>query len=278
LLDIAYHKAGIIKPGRPVITAETNPDVLALFQREADEKNAPLLRIGRDFDFSVQTTNEQGTELTISGPARSYPSLTLPAPGEFQQRNAALAVAGLDLLLDRGDVSFANDPVETVRTALENFSFPGRMEVVQQNPVVILDGAHNPHKVDALVKSVCQVYDNKKITAIMGMMRVKDAESVIRLLAPVVSRFIFTAPQVYGKRSYPPADLASIAAKVVPHIETIVVERVLESVRYGLDVVAPDELLLVTGSVYLVGEAREQWFPHKEMLRQLSIQSDPQID
>jgi dihydrofolate synthase/folylpolyglutamate synthase len=187
LLDIAYHKAGIIKPGRPVITAETNQDVLTVFQREADQKNAPLYRLGQDFDYSVESSSDHGAVISVAGPFRSYHSLTLPVPGAFQMSNAALVVASLDLLLERGELIFSGDPDQTMKAALANFAFPGRMEIIQQSPVVILDGAHNPHKVQALVKSVRGVYYKRKITAIVGMMQVKDAQSVIGLLAPLVS-------------------------------------------------------------------------------------------
>jgi folylpolyglutamate synthase/dihydropteroate synthase len=102
------------------------------------------------------------------------------------------------------------------------------------------------------------------------MMRVKDGRAVIETLAPIVARFIFAAPVVYGKRSFPPDELADIAAQVAPDVETHVVERVQDSVEYALRIVDPDDLLLVTGSIYLVGEARDHWFPAETVLTQLA--------
>ena len=147
------------------------------------------------------------------------------------------------------------------------------MEIVQDRPLTILDGAHNPHKIKSLFASLENAYPVKRITAIMGMMRGKDARAVIETLAPIVSRFIFAAPVVYGKRSFPPDELADIAARVAPHTEIHVVERVQDSVKCALSIVDPDDLLLITGSIYLVGEARDHWFPSDTILTQLALNS-----
>jgi dihydrofolate synthase/folylpolyglutamate synthase len=269
LLDIAYHKAGIIKPGRPVITAEQDPSVVSLFRQEAEKNGSQLYALKRDFDLTTEYVDRRGAVITVYGPARIYRDIHLPVPGAFQVTNAALAVAGLDILAATNKITLTED---TVRGALAGFRFGGRMEIVQERPLTILDGAHNPHKIESLVASLKAAYPAKRITAIVGMMRVKDARAVIQTLAPIVARFIFAAPVVYGKRSFPPDELADIAAQVAPYVETHVVERVQDSVEYALHIVNPDDLLLVTGSIYLVGEARDHWFPAETILTQLALQ------
>lgn len=268
LLDIAHHKAGIIKPGKPVVTTETNPEVIALFEREAAQQGSRLYVLGRDFDCSVVTQDRDGLTVEVQGPFNRYPDLRLNLPGGFQARNVALAVAGLDVLSGTG--AFSMLPAE-VAEAVAGVKFSGRMEMVQAAPPVILDGAHNPHKIEALANSIRAAYPQQRITAIVGMMRVKDADGIIAHLAPLVSRFIVTAPVVFGKRSFPPAELAALIRSVAPMVEVQVVESVKTSVEYALTTLPPEELLLVTGSIYLVGEARDHWFPRGELLAQLEL-------
>ena len=273
LLDIAHHKAGIIKPGRPVITAEQDPSVVSLFQREADKNGSRLYVLKRDFDLTTENDDRHGAVITVYGPDQTYRDIHIPVPGTFQVTNAALAVAGLDILASTSKIALSED---AVRKAMADFKFIGRMEIVQERPLTILDGAHNPHKIKSLVASLEAAYPAKRITAIMGMMRVKNAQTVIETLAPIVSRFIFTAPLVYGKRSFPPDELADIAAQVAPELETHIVERVQDSVEYALRIVDPGDLLLVTGSIYLVGEARDHWFPSETILTELALRPTAQ--
>ncbi|GAB4438122.1 MAG: folylpolyglutamate synthase/dihydrofolate synthase family protein [Anaerolineae bacterium] len=268
LLSIAHHKAGIIKPGRPAVTTETNPEVIELFQREAARQGSRLYVLGRDFDCSVTAQDGRGITVDVQGPFNRYPGLRLNLPGAFQARNVALAVAGLDVLAGGGALSL---PAAQVAEAVAAVKFPGRMELVQDSPRVILDGAHNPHKIEALARSIRATYPQQPITAIVGMMRVKDAEGILSNLAPLVSRFIVTAPVVFGKRSFPPDELAAIIRAVAPAAKVQVVESVKDSVKYALATLPVEELLLVTGSIYLVGEARDTWFPREELLAQLEL-------
>ena len=267
LLDIAHHKAGIIKPGGLAITSETNPEVIDLFKREAAQKQAKLYILGRDFDYTTPAEDQRGVIINVSGPFNTYQDVRVSLPGRFQACNAALAIAGLDVLVGHGKLASLSQPVGE---ALSTLKFPGRMEIVQESPRVILDGAHNLHKIEALVQSLQTTYPTQKITAIVGMMRVKNAEGIILQLASLVSRFIFTAPVVFGKRSFPPNELAAIARKIAPHVEAHIAESVKNSVEYALTILPPDELLLVTGSIYLAGEARDHWFPRDELLKQLA--------
>ncbi|RMF00818.1 MAG: bifunctional folylpolyglutamate synthase/dihydrofolate synthase [Chloroflexi bacterium] len=268
LLNIARHKAGIIKPDGLVVTSETNPDVLAVIEAEAAQKNATLFRLNHEFSYSVEQTGANQTILSVQAPGHHYRHIRLNIPGQFQHANAALAVAGLDVLAQRESLPNLAQGIQRGLAAVE---FPGRMELIQQEPPVILDGAHNPHKMAALVRSVRALYPHRRITALFGMIRVKNARAVLEVLAPEVSRFVVSAPRVYGKPALPPEDMAHIIEELSPNTELRVVDGVQNAVRAALQTVAPDELLLITGSLYLVGEARELWFPQDEILRQLEM-------
>ncbi len=268
LLSIAHHKAGIIKPGKPAVTTETNPEVIALFEQEAARQGSRLYALGRDFDCTVTAQDSNGITVDVQGPFNRYPNLRLNLPGAFQARNVALAVAGLDVLAGSGALAL---PPAPVAEAVAGVKFSGRMELVQDSPRVILDGAHNPHKIEALTRSIRAAYPQQRITAIVGMMRVKDAGGIIAHLAPLVSRFIVTAPVVFGKRSFPPDELAAIVRAAAPTAKVQVVESVKNSVEYALTTLPPEEMLLITGSIYLVGEARDHWFPRDKLLEQLEL-------
>ncbi|MEM9774418.1 MAG: Mur ligase family protein, partial [Chloroflexota bacterium] len=159
LTDIAWHKAGIIKPNKPAVTGVTEPDLLPILEKEAAEKNSTLYVLNRDFSFEVHDVNT----ITVHAPFKTYAYVKVGPVGRYQLGNAALAIVALDVLVAEGKLE---GPINTA--ALANFSCPGRMEQVAQNPIIMLDGAHNPHKMEALVSSVSEAFPDKKIIAVIG--------------------------------------------------------------------------------------------------------------
>lgn len=261
LQSIAWHKAGIIKPGGLAVTTETNPVALSVIEAEAVKKEARLYRLGPDFSFSVDKGG-----LSVQTPFSRYDNLQVAIPGRFQQGNAALAVAGLDILAAHQALSL---PPEAVRTGLKSVRFPGRLELIQADPAVILDGAHNPHKMVALISSVRDLFPEKQITVLLGLIGDKDAPAIIKTLAPHVKRYIVAAPNVFGKPSLPPSELTHIIESATAGASVQIAPNVRAGLSLVLPSLTPHDVLLITGSLYLVGEAREHWFPKVELLRQL---------
>jgi dihydrofolate synthase/folylpolyglutamate synthase len=270
LPDIAYHKAGIIKNNGLVITAATNKAALQVIEEEARQKNARLYRMGQDFDFTVQKMNSSGLWISVQTPFRYYHDVHIAMQGTFQVTNAALAITATDILAEENLVSVSE---EAVRTALAQLSFPGRMEIIQSKPLVILDGAHNLHKMQALVTSLRIIYPEKRITAIVGMLMTKDTPALIKSLLPVVSRFVVTKPNVFGKPSLPPEALGDIIQDIAPTIKVHVVDNVKDSIDLALQKLDNDEVLLITGSLYLVGEARDYWLPREQLLKNIELKN-----
>lgn len=269
LLDIAYHKAGIIKENGIVVTAATTESVLQVIQEEANQKNARLYRLGPDFDYTIQKMNSNGPLISVQTPFRYYRDVNIAMRGTFQVTNAALAITAMDILAEENLVPLSE---EAVRTALARLTFPGRMEIIQSRPLVILDGAHNLHKMQALVDSIRIIYPDKQITVIVGMLMTKDTQALIKSLLPVVSRFVVTKPNVFGKPALPPAALGAIIKDMAPTTEIHVVESVQDSIDLALRNLNQDELLLITGSLYLVGEARDYWLPREQLLKNIETQ------
>ena len=257
LTDIAWHKAGIMKQGKPAVTGVTQPDLLAVLEKEAAEKEAPLYVLGRDFDFEIHDTRT----ITVRGPFNDYERVTVGPIGSYQLSNATLAIAALDVLTQCG--KFSSDKLKSDGMhALASCTCPGRMEIVAHEPLILLDGAHNPHKMQALVDSINQVYPDKKITAITGSIVNKEVEDILQVLVPAVDRVIATAPNVPGK---PAVDPSLIAEKIgqMASIPAESAEDISAAVKRAKAISKSDDLILITGSLYLVGEARELWHPLK---------------
>lgn len=264
LTQIAAHKAGIIKPDSLAITAETNPEALAVIEEEALQKGSQLFRLGKEFDYSVQETQD-GTRLTVNGVYQTYPDLRIAMTGEFQYLNAALAVAGVDLLAGQGKLRISE---EQVRQGVQ-VQFPGRIEVVQDKPLVILDGAHNLHKATALTQSLQQSYPGKKWTVVLGTLSIKDFSGIIEVLAPITERWIATQPKVMGKPSTSPEALVEVIQRVTPDVEILKAEDVKEAIALALELAGEEDLVLVTGSLYMLGDARSVWYPVEDLLKEL---------
>jgi len=261
LAEIAWHKAGIIKPGAPAVTGEANPQVLAVLQQEADQHGVRLYRRSQDYDYHVKP---DGT-LTVDGPRHTYSELTLAARGSFQYQNAALAVASLDLLAAEGQLDL--DP-EAVRQGL-GVQVAGRFEVIQHDPVVILDGAHNQHKAQALADSLAAAYPSKQLTVVLGTLSIKDFSGIIKALAPITGKWVATQPKVFGKPAAPASALAEVIRQVTPEVEVHEFEQVRMAIESVLAEADEEEVIVVTGSLYMLGEARGVWRSVDQILRDL---------
>ena len=263
LAKIAAEKAGIIKPGVPVITAADEPEALKVIEETARTQKAPLIKInsweGRR--AAVPNQNQSGS------PARQ-PSLVenLSLPGEHQKINAALALATVEVLQNQIPVT-----EEQIRTGLADVSWPGRLQLVtsKSGQKILLDGAHNPAGAKALREALkgtpstasagfkddlrrAGTVPGAPITIILGVLQDKDWRPICETLAPLAAR-IHTVP-VASERSAHPQELAEACRKINPAAEI----SVGHSLGEALEKTAGDGFIVITGSLYLVGEALEQ--------------------
>ncbi len=263
LEEIASHKAGIIKPGIPVVTGETKTATMGVIQKEAADKNSPLFRFGQDFGVDIKTMSETGSVVDITTPFHRYSDIKINLPGIFQPQNAAMAVTAVDILSQNRKIPLSAEKIEK---ALRSLEFPGRMETVQKHPTVILDGAHNPQKMEALALSLRAVYGDQTYTLIIGMLATKDAASSITHLLPNVHLIIATSPHVFGKPSIKIEEMTGLIRTINPAKRVETADNVTKAIHRVLDNAAPNELIVVTGSIYMLGEAREHWYPKKDIL------------
>lgn len=231
LEKIAAEKAGIIKPGVPVITATEESKALEVIKNIAQGKHAPL---------TISTT--QAVKSRLAG-TPAPPSLI----GEHQKYNAALALATVDVLQEQIPVS-----AENIRTGLANLNWPGRLQLIERRgQKILLDGAHNLAGAEALRAALEQEFPGMRPLLIFGALADKNWPDICRVLAPLASK-IFSVP-VASQRTADAAELANVFRAANPQVSVTAFQNLSDALNTSKD--AP--FVMITGSLYLIGEALE---------------------
>lgn len=242
LEEIACEKAGIIKGGIPVISGVQSAEAKGVLEAVSRETSSPLYQLGRD--FQVREADQE--QFNYQGPGWSLPGLSLRLKGIHQRRNAALALMALEL--SESSLAISEDHV---RSALRRVEWPGRFEVVRENPLVIMDGAHNVEGIQALKEEILAHYAGRKVKTIFGVMRDKDWRPMLSELEKISEEIVLT--EVKNDRTERASELQRCVsqlqkARIIPDASKALKELVAES--------GESDLILVTGSLYLVGEVR----------------------
>ncbi|MDO8684682.1 MAG: folylpolyglutamate synthase/dihydrofolate synthase family protein [Armatimonadota bacterium] len=238
--EIAFEKAGIVKPERPIVTAAEG-GAWNVIRQTAKERNSPITHVTE----AIWKADEQGG-LSITTPKRSYENLRLGLQGEFQYPNAACAVAAIERVEDAG---FAIGE-EAVRRGLGEAYIPGRLEVLRRKPTLVIDGAHNPDAAAHLAKAVRSTFSYEKLILVVGMLSTHSVEDFLSQIAPLADRIIATAPDWPLAR--PATELAIEAKHFCSNVS--VIEPVQATVDAAMAEAGEDDLVLVTGSFYVIGE------------------------
>lgn len=258
LEDVAREKAGIIKPGVPVVSAVRQPEAIEVLRRTARERKATLYLAGEQFDYEVLSLGERETRFTFRGPFRELHDLRVAMSGAHQAENAAVAVMVLETLRQYYALIMED---EDLREGLARTFWPGRLETVSERPRVVVDGAHNPEGMAALAAALRDLYRFGRLNVLLAMMPNKNHEHSLRHILPLVDTLVITEPDFHRKMS------ASALAGVVEGLREqvggpgrVLVEpdwrRALQTVL-ELAEDAPDQTLtVVTGTLYLVADVR----------------------
>jgi dihydrofolate synthase/folylpolyglutamate synthase len=259
LADVAFHKAGIIKPGCPSVTG-VRPPYLSVVEAEAERQGTSLRRLGHEFDYRVRRCSDAGTVFDFISGAGERRGLETRLIGRHQAFNAALAVAAIDAFgLEAGPVDDA-----ALRRGLYAATFPGRMELIQHDPDVLLDGAHNPEKAAALAVSLAEIFPDRRLLLVVGALSTKDVGGILAPFREQTRRAFVTVPHVLGKAGLDPERLARSIHDL--GIQAHPVAGPAEALSQALAEATPDDLVCVTGSLYLVGELRRLWVPDEQVL------------
>jgi dihydrofolate synthase/folylpolyglutamate synthase len=250
LTEIAREKAGVIRPGRPVVSAPQPDEAGAVLEDAAGRAGAPLVRVGREIPYNVRSSSLDGVKARIDGRRGTY-EISIPLLGRHQAVNAAAAVAAAEELASRAGPRLDAD---AVRTGIARVRWPARVELIARRPYTIVDVGHNPASMAALCETVRELLGGRRLIVAFGMLATKDYHAVTALLAPMAAAVVTTTPD--NPHALPAADLAAEVRRYLPHVEAVDDRRA--AVARARELAGPDDVLLVTGSFYFVGEARTQ--------------------
>ncbi|MGM9975092.1 MAG: bifunctional folylpolyglutamate synthase/dihydrofolate synthase [Clostridiaceae bacterium] len=242
---IAYEKAGIIKEGCQVVLYPQGKNIMDTVEKIAEDRKAVLHRA--DFHgLKVKKSDLEGQVFTLD----SYEDLELSLLGEYQLNNSAVAIKVIEVLSKKGfKVS-----EEALRSGLKKAKWPGRFEVLMDKPCFIIDGAHNPQGIEALLANIKRYLPGKKLTFIIGMLKDKAYEEMLDMIIPYGDRFYAVAP--FDSRAIFTKELSDlIAARGASKV--LEVQDLVEAAEIALNETDPSDAIIAFGSLYIIGDIRE---------------------
>jgi dihydrofolate synthase/folylpolyglutamate synthase len=252
--EVATEKAGIVHAGARVVSGVQTLEAAEVLVRRAAEVGAELAVEGLHFGVSARSVALGGQLLTLEGLGGTYEDVFLPLHGAHQASNAACALVAVESFLGGGGRQL---DVEAVRAGFAMADSPGRLEVVRRSPTILLDGAHNPGGVAALVAAVDEAFAFDRVVAVLAVLSDKDVPAMLALLEPVVTDIVVTTNR--SPRALPADELARYAVEVFGPDRVVVEPSLLNAIDAAValaDEAGEGAGVLVTGSLYTVGEAR----------------------
>ena len=256
--EVAGEKGGIIKPGARVVVGPQADDVLAVLQGRAAEVGAEVRAWGRDHGVVDRRVALGGQYLSLRVGNRTIDEVMLPVFGAHQADNAALALAVVAAFLGE---SFDNMDDDLVRQGFAAVTSPGRLEIVHRDPTVILDGAHNPHGAQTAASAVADSFDFRSLVLVVGCLDDKDVEGILRAWADVANHVVVTRAPTPRGASIERMQRAAVQVWEGTGVVVEVAEDVLDAVSLATGVAGEGDGVLVTGSLYAVGAARDRYLP-----------------
>jgi dihydrofolate synthase / folylpolyglutamate synthase len=246
LKAIAIEKGGIIKEKGVCVTAAKQRQVINVLQDICLKRQAKIRRLGREFKVEVK---HNGT-FSVRGIGNGYKDLVCPLKGRHQVENAALAIGAIESIRERG----CDIDSEAISQGIRNTQWEGRLEILQNEPMVLVDGAHNPAGISALCKALKTEFEYDRLILIFGVLDDKDYGNMLRKIVPLADHLIITRPQT--DRSMPPASIKPIASRYT-HQKVEIIENSLDALNHALSRADIHDLICATGSLYLVGEIKK---------------------
>jgi dihydrofolate synthase/folylpolyglutamate synthase len=247
LKEIAFEKGGIIKPGVPVVSYPQEEEAAKVFEDLTTERNAPYYPIAKEQILEKYSTfGEQCFDFLYED--KAIENIRIHLPGKHQMLNAACALACITVLRKQG---YAIDD-SAVYAGMEATRWPGRLELIKENPMIVLDGAHNPSGAQTLADAVRLYFPGKNIHLILGVFKDKDVDNVAKILCSVASEVTVTMSD--SPRATDISDLANIVRKY--HSGADIQPSLNEAIPFAVKRLKENDILIISGSLYLIGEAR----------------------
>ncbi|HBF4286329.1 bifunctional folylpolyglutamate synthase/dihydrofolate synthase [Clostridioides difficile] len=246
---IAYEKAGIIKENGVVLVYDQTDEAKDVIKSVCKEKKAKYIEVDFD-DINIKKSdiNSQIYDCTVM--KETYRDLEIKLIGEHQINNSILAISVIKYLKDINKLANINE--ESIRKGLINTKWPGRIEKIKENPIFIIDGAHNEDGAKSLAKALDKNFKGRKLTLLIGMLEDKDIDSVLEILLPHFNKVITTTP------SNPRAINSDILReKVLKYADDVTSKHEIEdAVNYTLETSSEDDIIISAGSLYMIGTVR----------------------
>lgn len=245
--EIANEKAGIIKKHTPLVTAAKQKSVQDIFKTKAAEQHAEIWVLGEDWETKEIESLEVGERFSLSSKAFLFKDVEISMLGRHQIDNAALAIMAIQLLQEQGALVVKE---EHVRMGLKHAFWPGRLEIIRQEPYVILDGAHNEQGMKALVETVNRRYSKKSIKVVFAALIDKDASEMLASLETIPGDLYFT------QFDFPRAAKAEALLQLTQTKTAKINENWQELLSSLYQNLEKNEVLLVTGSLYFISQCK----------------------
>lgn len=249
IAEIASVKAGIIKKGGHVVTAAWYPEALQVIREHCREKGASLLEVGKEIQWELKDATPTRTSFDLRTPWGVYQDLWVPLAGQYQAVNAATALGVIEFLRHDHKIPITD---AHIRAGFAQSYWPARLELLHQNPMVIIDVSHNHDGARTLSAALKEIYHYRRLILVLGMLGDKEREKVVAELAPLASMVIITKP--LNPRAGDWKALADETRKYVDRV--LVIEEICDAVTAALNEAQSDDMICITGSFYMVADAR----------------------
>jgi dihydrofolate synthase/folylpolyglutamate synthase len=254
---VTYEKAGIIKPGMPVVSAVSQPEAVAILESTAKTANSSLYLLGQKFSETPLDIRENEQTFRFNGLFRDIEPLTITLNGAHQRTNAAVAVMTLEVLRQYYALIVDDDDL---RQGLRDTAWPGRLEMVQTSPRILIDGAHNPEGAETLAAALRDTYKYERLHLMMGMLANKNHLDTLRHILPLVDTLVVTEPDF--RKALPAEALTELVQTIREQLGysfELIVEPNWKQALTRLQTLTSDaDLAVVTGTLYLIADVRSQ--------------------
>ncbi len=249
--EIAFEKAGIIKDERPLFTAVQLPGALKVIEEQAKQKNAQIYRLNKEFFIDAHEPQPKGELFSVTTEFQALANLEISMIGKHQTENATLAIMTAQYLNEKSDFSISE---QAIRTGLKAAYWPGRFEIISENPLIIIDGAHNDEGVTRLTTELAERYPNNPIHVVFAALKDKKLDNMIARLDQVAEKISFVS------FDYPRA----AAANDLLELSTLENKQAIDDWKSYLPEVINTlkgrDLLVITGSLYFISEIKPYLF------------------
>jgi dihydrofolate synthase/folylpolyglutamate synthase len=255
LEEIAAEKCGIIKRGSICVSAPQESLALKTIEDICRDREARLILVGRDIKFKESASDENSNIFDLSGLFKERKGLKTSLIGSHQVINAAVAIGIIEAFGIKG-IAISE---KAIRDGIRDSKWPGRLEVVGKKPFVLLDGAHNRASAGTLIAAVKKIFKYKRLILVLGVSKDKDVRGMLAELLPAASKIVLTKSKVANRALDPSKMREEISAMGHDAKDVVLTSDTGEALDRALSMADSEDLVLITGSLFIVGEIKEHY-------------------